>query len=81
MFDGAAKFYGRCLNDEFLQGPDRNNALRAVLVRFRRWAIGFSADIENMFHQFFVPPEDSTYMRFFWFKDNVAELGQPLEEY
>ena len=81
VFDGAAKFYGKCLNDEFLQGPDRNNALRAVLVRFRRWGIGFSADIENMFHQFFVPREDSTYMRFFWFKGNVAEPGQPLDEY
>ena len=32
-----------------------------------------------MFHQFFVPPEERTYMRFFWFKNNNPE--EPLVEY
>ena len=55
VFDSAAKTDDVCLNDKLLQGPDRNNALRAVLLRFRERPIAFSADVENMFHQFFVP--------------------------
>ena len=61
VFDSGAKFYGRNSIGCFLQGPDRNNALRAVLLRFRKEQVGFSADIENMFYQFFVPRADSTY--------------------
>ena len=79
VFDAAAKFGGRCLNDEFLAGPDCNNSLRAVLCRFRMHPVAFTADIKNMFHQFFVPEEDRTYMRFFWFKYN--DPSQPLIEY
>ena len=79
VFDSAAKFYGRNLNDSFLHGPDRNNALRAVLTRFRRGLVGFSADIEMMFHQFFVPKSECTYLRFFWFQDN--DPRKPLVEY
>ena len=62
-----------------LQGPDHNNALRAVLLRFRLGQVAYSADIENMFHQFFVPKKDMTYMRFFWFQDN--DHTKPLIEY
>ena len=31
-----------------------------------------------MFHQFFVPPEESTYMRFYWFKNNDPD-EEPIE--
>ena len=70
MFDAAARMGGRCLNDYFLQGPDNNNALRALLMRFRMRPVAFTADIQNMFHQFFVPAHQRTYLRFFWFEDN-----------
>ena len=52
VFDAAAKYNGRSLNDFLLPGPDRNNALRAVLLRYRRYRTAFAADVENMFHQF-----------------------------
>ena len=29
-----------------------------------------NSDVENMFHQFAIPDEQKTYLRFFWFKDN-----------
>ena len=79
VFDAAAKFEGKCLNDEFLPGPDCNNDLRAVLRRFRLRPVAFTADIKNMFHQFFVPDDDRTYMRFFWPRDN--DPSQPVIEY
>lgn len=70
MFDAAAETDCTCLSDAFLQGPDCNNAIPAVLLRFRLLPIAYTADIKNMFHQFFVPEEDITYMRFLWFKNN-----------
>lgn len=60
VFDAAAKMHGWCLNDHFMQGPDNNNALRAVIMRFRMRLVAFTADIQNMFHQFFVPPRYRT---------------------
>jgi hypothetical protein len=79
VFNAAAKTEGKCLNDTLLQGPDRNNSLRGVLLRFRRYPYAVTADIENMFHQIAVPESQTTYMRFFWFRDNDPE--QELVEY
>ena len=79
VFEAAARMGGNCLNDCFLQSPDNNNALRTVLMRFRMRPVAFTADIQNMLNQFFVPKRHRTYLRFFWFKDN--DLAQPLVEY
>ena len=66
----AAKTNDICINDLLLKGPDRNNSLRGVLQRFRRHPYAVTADIENMFHQFAIPEDQRTYLRFFWYKDN-----------
>ena len=70
VFDAAAKTQGVCLNDHLLPGPDRNNSLRGVLLRSRRHPYVVMADIENMFHKIAIPPDQYTYLRFFWYKDN-----------
>ena len=70
VFDSAAKFQGKSLNDNLLQGPDESNRIVGVLTRFRHHEVGYSADIECMFHSFFVTPEHRHFMRFFWWKDN-----------
>ena len=70
VFDSKAPTKGRSLNDELLQGPDRNNFLQGVLLRFRREPYAVTADIENMFHQIAVPDSQRTYLRFFLYQDN-----------
>ena len=57
VFDSAAETDGVCINDTLRQGPDRNNALRGVLHRFRRHLYAVTADVENMFHQFAIPDD------------------------
>ena len=75
----ACKKGVECLNEQLLQGPDRNNALRAVILRARKGPYAFTADVENMFHQIAVPEHQHTYLRFFWYQDNDSD--KPLIEY
>ena len=57
-----------------LQGPDLTNKLVGVLLRFRQERIATIADIEAMFHQVRVPPEDRDVLRFLWWPDgNLRE--------
>lgn len=79
VFDSAASFHGKSLNDVLLQGPDYNNSLLAVLLRFRESPVGFSADIKKMFLQFLVAPEHRDFQRFLWWKDN--DPTGPLVDY
>ena len=39
-------------------------------MRFRQEAIGFVADIEAMFHQILVQPEDREALRFLWWEND-----------
>lgn len=66
VFDSAASYAGVSLNSFLLQGPDQNNKLRGVLLRFREDNIGFVADVASMFHCFSVNPEYRDFLRFFW---------------
>ena len=71
VFDCAAKYKGRSLNQELLQGPDLNNTLVGVLLRFRQDKIAIVADIETMFHQVKVEPKDCNALRFLWWNENI----------
>lgn len=55
VFDCALKYNGKSLNDQLLQGPDLTNNLLGVLLRFRQYMIGVTADIEKMFYQVSLP--------------------------
>jgi hypothetical protein len=70
VFDSSASYAGTSLNDNLLQGPDENNRIIGVLTRFRNGQVGFSADIECMFHAFYVTPEHRDLLRFFWWDEN-----------
>lgn len=70
VFDCASKFCGSSLNDKVLQGPDMNNNLIGVLLRFREEQIAVISDIEAMFHQVQVTPEDRDAIRFLWWENS-----------
>ena len=77
VFDAAALHDGVSLNNQLHQGPDLTNSLLGVLLRFRQEPIALVADIEGMFNQVKVPPEDADALRFLWWED--SNLEQPSE--
>ena len=79
VFDCSAKSEGVSLNDCLLQGPDLTNSLVGVLTRFREDPVAFMGDVEAMFHQVTVPPEQHDYLRFLWWPDGNLEAD--LAEY
>ncbi|CAL9682043.1 unnamed protein product [Knipowitschia caucasica] len=79
VFDGGATFQGVSLNSHLLQGPDLTSQLVGVLTRFRKEPVVLMADIEAMFHQVRVPPEDCDLLRFLWWPDGNCE--RELVEY
>ena len=72
VFDSSASYHGSSLNDHVLRGPNVVNRLLGVLLRFRRHRVGFCADVEAMFHQFRVPPQQTDCLRFYWWHNNKS---------
>ena len=67
VMDASArnKGYSLCL----YKGPNLNPLLFDVLLRFRVYNIGLSADIEKAYLQISVWPPRRDYLRFLWFSD------------
>ena len=59
VLNGASKFHGTSLNKSLLVVPDLLQNLVFVLLRFRQHRFAGSADIEGMFLQVGVLPEDN----------------------
>ena len=79
VYDCAARSRGVSLNDVIHQGPDYNNSLLGVLLRFRTRAIAFMSDVHAMFHQVRVPLTQRDVLRFLWWPN--GELSQPPAAY
>jgi len=70
VFDSSAQFHNISLNDVLLTGPDLNNTLTGVLLRYRKEKIAMTADIEQMCFSFKVREDHRNYLCFLWHKDN-----------
>ena len=73
VFNSAAIYRGRCLNDTLSTGPPLLNQLPSVIIKFREGEIGFIADIEAMFSRIRMKPEDAKYHRFLWRDKDTGE--------
>ncbi|XP_036002193.1 uncharacterized protein LOC118565663 [Fundulus heteroclitus] len=70
VFDSSAECDRVSLNQVLLSGPDLNNSLLGVLLRFRKEPIALTADVEQMFYCFVVREDHRDYLRYLWFEDN-----------
>ncbi|KAM9828380.1 uncharacterized protein ACBT44_022570 [Syngnathus typhle] len=70
VFDSSAEFQGQSLNKVLLSGPDLNNTLLGVLMRFRKEPVAFSTDVQQMFYCFEVREDHRDYLRFLWYENN-----------
>ena len=67
VFDASARGYnGVSLNDCMEIGPNLLSNLTEILLRFRRWCIGISSDVEKAFLQISVSEGDRDVHRFLW---------------
>ncbi|XP_060745195.1 uncharacterized protein LOC132858752 [Tachysurus vachellii] len=73
VFDSSAQCKGASLNKVLLSGPDLNNSLLGVLMRFRKEPVAFTVDVQQMFHCFKVRSADRNHLRFLWFRENNPE--------
>ena len=75
VFDAAAKFRGKCLNDAMLRGPALQTPLAAVLIRFREGAVAWAADVEAMFSRVRLRQSDKPYFRFLWQREGEQNIS------
>ena len=67
VFDASARGYnGVSLNDCMEVGPNLLSNLTEIMLRFRRWCIGISSDVEKAFLQISVSEGDRDVHRFLW---------------
>ena len=76
VFDAASEHGETSLNKKLLQGPDYTNSLVRVFLRFREENVALVWDIESMFHQVKVRPEDQDSLRFLWWNGSIDEAPQ-----
>ena len=71
--NASSVFQGQSLISNLLKGPDLLSNLTGVILRFRENKLALSADIEQMFMQVKVAPEDRKFLRFLWNNDGRIE--------
>ena len=79
VFDSRAQHQGVSLSDVLLTGPNINNSLLGVLMRFRREPVAVTTDIQQMFHCFVVREDHRNFLRFLWHRNN--DLDDDVIEY
>lgn len=78
VFDASRKTTnGNSLNDVLFAGPVMHNDLPSVITNWRFHKVAFTADLEQMFRQILVHPDDIQFQRVVW--RNAA--SEPLQEY
>lgn len=79
VFDSSAQYCGVSLNDVLLTGPELNNSLLGVLLRFQRDRVAILANIQQTFYCFLIHRNHCNFLRFLWHKDN--DLSKAVVDY
>ena len=78
VFDGSARSSsGISLNDALMVGPTLQDDLFSQLLRFRSRKYALTADMEKMYHQIRVHPEDALYKKILY----RANPNEPVKTY
>ncbi|XP_058446110.1 uncharacterized protein LOC131427162 [Malaya genurostris] len=78
MFDGSVKTSsGKSLNDALLVGPVVQDELLQIVIRFRKYAVALVGDIEKMYRQVMVHPDDRHLQQILWRFNN----SDPIQTY
>jgi hypothetical protein len=78
VYDGAAVYGGKNLNDEMWSGPKLQLDVLDILVSFRRGTVALVGDIREMFSQVTLAPEDRRFHRMLW---RGLDPSSPIEVY
>ena len=73
VYDAAATYRGKCLNDAIIAGPALQPSLADVITRFRAHEVSWASDVEAMFSRFWLAEEDANYFCFLWPRTKGAE--------
>lgn len=77
-FDASRKTSnGKSLNDVLLVGPTIQSDIVTIIVNWRFHRIAFTADVQNMYLQVMVDPQDIEYQRIVWRNDPT----EPIKDY
>ncbi|XP_017485587.1 PREDICTED: uncharacterized protein LOC108374125 [Rhagoletis zephyria] len=77
VFDASCKTdNGTSLNEQLLVGPTIQRDLFTILIQFRRYKIGFIGDIEKMYRQVLIHPDDRSYQRILWRDDESKQIQE-----
>ncbi|KAJ0169346.1 hypothetical protein K1T71_015230 [Dendrolimus kikuchii] len=55
------------LNDELMVGPQMQEDMRSIIMRWRMQRYCFTADVQMMYRQILITREDTDYQRLLWF--------------
>ncbi|XP_029165401.1 uncharacterized protein LOC114936392 [Nylanderia fulva] len=77
VFNGSSSLpNGDSLNQFLLTGPNLLPALADILLRWRRHRYVFAADIEKMYRQILVHPDDRSLQRILWRDDSKNDVQE-----
>ncbi|XP_073952967.1 uncharacterized protein [Choristoneura fumiferana] len=68
---------GNSLNDVMARGPNLQQDLQSLILKWRQYPIAFTADIEKVFRQIWVHPDDQALQKIIW-RDSPDE---PIQDY
>lgn len=74
VFDASAKeFKSLSLNDCLMKGPNLLEVVTSIMLRFRMWKYGITADIKKAFLQISIHPDFRNYLRFLWWEKDSPD--------